>query len=176
MLPTIAGTDEAADDQLLLDLLNTTPTTDGVRGDLLDDKTGARAWLKAHAGRVTLPELQRLRETRAVLQDVVRGRRTPQALAPLVHQVSYRPVVTDEGLSWDLDVAPDDELGVRALLAWDRLRQTAPGRLRPCANDECTLFLLDRSKANTARWCSMAVCGNRMKARRHYQRLREAQE
>ena len=36
----------------------------------------------------------------------------------------------------------------------------------------CALFLLDRSKPNTARWCSMAVCGNRMKARRHYERAR----
>ena len=50
-----------------------------------------------------------------------------------------------------------------------------PGRLRPCANDECRLFLIDHSKANAARWCSMAVCGNRMKARRHYQRIQNAQ-
>jgi predicted RNA-binding Zn ribbon-like protein len=34
------------------------------------------------------------------------------------------------------------------------------------------MFLIDHSKAGTARWCSMAVCGNRMKARRHYQRAR----
>jgi predicted RNA-binding Zn ribbon-like protein len=59
------------------------------------------------------------------------------------------------------------------VLAWDGLRTHAPGRLRPCANDECQRFLIDRSKANNARWCSMAVCGNRMKARRHYQRQRE---
>lgn len=26
-----------------------------------------------------------------------------------------------------------------------------------------------------ARWCSMAICGNRMKARRHYSRARSAQ-
>ena len=50
----------------------------------------------------------------------------------------------------------------------------SPGRLRPCANDECRLFLDDHSKANAARWCSMAVCGNRMKARRHYERARNA--
>jgi predicted RNA-binding Zn ribbon-like protein len=51
-------------------------------------------------------------------------------------------------------------------------RAQSPGRLPPCANEECRLFLIDRSKANAARWCSMAVCGNRMKARRHYQRSR----
>jgi predicted RNA-binding Zn ribbon-like protein len=47
---------------------------------------------------------------------------------------------------------------------------------RADSNDECRLFPLDRSKANAARWCSMAVCGNRIKARRHYQRTRNAQE
>jgi predicted RNA-binding Zn ribbon-like protein len=62
-----------------------------------------------------------------------------------------------------------------AVLAWDALARRSPGRLRPCANDECRLFLIDHSKANAARWCSMAVCGNRMKARRHYQRARNTQ-
>lgn len=47
-----------------------------------------------------------------------------------------------------------------------------PGRLRPCASEKCSLFLLDRSRANRARWWSMAVCGNREKARRHYERNR----
>jgi predicted RNA-binding Zn ribbon-like protein len=47
-----------------------------------------------------------------------------------------------------------------------------PGRLRACANPDCRRFLIDRSNANKARWCSMAVCGNRMKARLHYQRVR----
>jgi predicted RNA-binding Zn ribbon-like protein len=49
-------------------------------------------------------------------------------------------------------------------------------RLRPCANPECRLFLIDRSKPNTASWCSMAICGNRMKARRHYRRARTTDE
>src|ERR1700723_3669273 len=69
-------------------------------------------------------------------------------------------------VSWTLRVAPDRELAVRAVLAWDALARSRPGRLRPCANDECRLFLIDRTRAGTARWCSMALCGNRMKARR----------
>ena len=32
--------------------------------------------------------------------------------------------------------------------------------------------LLDRSRPGTAKWCSMATCGNRMKARAHAQRTR----
>jgi predicted RNA-binding Zn ribbon-like protein len=83
-------------------------------------------------------------------------------------------VLGDTGLELHLTVEDDDRrLAVRAVLAWGVVTHDLPGRLRPCANDECRLFLLDRSRANTARWCSMAICGNRMKARRHYQRTRE---
>ena len=106
----------------------------------------------------------------------IRGEEAPTALAPFLGSVSYRASVSDEGLTWALEAAAEDRLAARALLAWDQLRATAPGRLRPCANDECELYLIDRSKANIARWCSMAVCGNRMKARRHYQRQRQAEK
>ena len=81
--------------------------------------------------------------------------------------------MADGQIAWTLSVPPERELAVRAVLAWDALAKTSPGRLRPCANDECRLFLIDRSKAGAARWCSMAVCGNRMKARRHYERVRD---
>ncbi|HEY3528867.1 MAG TPA: CGNR zinc finger domain-containing protein [Nocardioides sp.] len=175
-MSVLATTDEVADDQLLLDLLNSTPRADGVPTDALDDRAASRAWQMAHGGRGTPAELARVRAARDVLQGVVRDLESPSSLAPFTEKVHYRPVATDDGLAWTLDVAADEALAVRAILAWDRLRQTAPGRLRPCANDECSLFLLDRSKANTARWCSMAVCGNRMKARRHYQRRRELQD
>ena len=83
------------------------------------------------------------------------------------------PALAGGQVSWHLRVAPDRELALRAVLAWDALAKNSPGRLRPCANDECRLFLIDHSKAGTARWCSMAVCGNRMKARRHYERARD---
>jgi predicted RNA-binding Zn ribbon-like protein len=60
------------------------------------------------------------------------------------------------------------------VLTWDALRVSSPGRLRACADAEGRLFRIDRGKPNSARWCSMAICGDRMKARRHYQRSRQA--
>ncbi|MGY6022511.1 CGNR zinc finger domain-containing protein [Streptomyces spinosirectus] len=63
---------------------------------------------------------------------------------------------------------------VDAVLAWSAVQQALPGRLRPCANPECRRFLLERSRTNKARWCSMAVCGNRMKARRRCRRTCDA--
>ncbi|MGV0807475.1 CGNR zinc finger domain-containing protein [Mycolicibacterium setense] len=43
-------------------------------------------------------------------------------------------------------------------------------------NPDYRLFLIDRSKPNTARWCSMATCGNRMKARRHHQQRPDCED
>jgi len=40
-------------------------------------------------------------------------------------------------------------------------------RIRACAGPACVLLFLDRTKAHARRWCSMAVCGNRVKAAAH---------
>ena len=106
---------------------------------------------------------------------MVRGESGPKALKRFVEDVRLRPVAGADGLDWRCDVDGGAAGAARAVLAWDALRISSPGRLRPCANDECRLFLIDRSKPNTARWCSMAICGNRMKARRHYRRARTAE-
>jgi len=44
--------------------------------------------------------------------------------------------------------------------------------LRMCASDDCAWLFLDHSKNQRRRWCDMKVCGNRVKARRHYERLK----
>jgi predicted RNA-binding Zn ribbon-like protein len=164
--------DPVADADFLLALLNSTPVVDGVPTDDLADPGRARAWLASLGGLGTEAELRQVRKVRATLQAVVRGTEPPDVLAPVLHGAACVPALDGGQVSWHLRVAPDRELPVRAVLAWDALAKNNPGRLRPCANDECRLFLIDHSKAGTARWCSMAVCGNRMKARRHYERTR----
>jgi predicted RNA-binding Zn ribbon-like protein len=164
--------DTVTDEGFLLALLNSTPVIDGVPADDLADPARARAWLVAAGGLGTEAELRRVLRVRQALQAVVRGQQPAEVLAPELEGVISVPAIDGGRVGWTLSVAPDRELAVRAILAWDALAGQSPGRLRPCANDECRLFLIDRSKANAARWCSMAVCGNRMKARRHYQRSR----
>lgn len=163
----------AADDGLLLAVLNSTPVIDGMPTDHLGDLSSARPWLVEAGGLGTEAELAHLRRARAALQGIVRGELPVSVLNPLLHGVAYVPHAGDE-LTWSLRAKSERELAVRAVLAWDAITKASPGRLRACANDECRLFLIDRSTANRARWCSMAVCGNRMKARRHYQRTRHA--
>ncbi len=42
--------------------------------------------------------------------------------------------------------------------------------VRACEGEGCGWLFLDTSRNHSRRWCSMEVCGNRAKARRHYQR------
>jgi predicted RNA-binding Zn ribbon-like protein len=168
---TVGGTDG---EDFLLTLLNTTARVDGVPADQLASPEGARSWLISRGGTGGRDEQRQVLAARDALQAVVRGQRPPQVLAPFLDGASLVPALAGDRVTWTLTAAPDRLLAVRAVLAWDHLTQHRPGRLRPCANEACRLFLIDRTRGNTARWCSMAVCGNRMKARRHYQRARVA--
>jgi predicted RNA-binding Zn ribbon-like protein len=165
---------DSVQEDALLELLNSTPAVDGAAVDRFAEPAAARAWQRAHGGTGSDEERTYLLRARDALQDVLHGRAAPASLTGLLDGVSYRPHLGDAGVDWELDVAAERGSAVRAVLTWSELLRTKPGRLRPCANPDCRLFLLDRSKPNTARWCSMAVCGNRMKARRHYQRVRES--
>jgi predicted RNA-binding Zn ribbon-like protein len=162
------------DEAFLLALLNTTPTIGGVRGDVLDDDAAAREWLGAQLGsEANEVDLAALREARTRLQSLVEGERGAGGdLRAMLNGVTLRPGFERQALHWNLAVPPGREPAVRAILTWDAIERRSPGRVRPCANEECSLYLIDHSKNNSARWCSMAECGNRLKARRYHERRR----
>ena len=95
----------------------------------------------------------------------------PQALAAL------RVLPRGDGFAWgfaqaETDLAPMLAPVLRA--AADLLTSPDLVRIRECGSDTCFWLFLDRSKNGSRRWCDMKVCGNRAKARRHYQRERKA--
>jgi len=156
------------EERLLLNILNSAPVVDGVPTDALEGVAGqdlARSW----GGTGSASELARLRRVRQALHAVVRADDGGAAteLSGILTDVVRVPRVTADGVAWDLHVPESDRLVVGAVLAWSSVITEFPGRLRACANDECTQFLVDHSRPGTAKWCSMAVCGNRMKARTH---------
>ena len=134
----------------LLELLNSAPRRDGEIVELLDD--------------------ERMRAVRDDLKRVILGQSEPGILDRYLADVSWKPSIGKIGVDWALHGPAEAIPFAELVLEWDRVRTELPGRLRACENDECTKFLIDHSKPNTARWCSMADCGNRMKARRHYAR------
>jgi len=43
-------------------------------------------------------------------------------------------------------------------------------RLRKCKNPDCVLFFYDTSKSNTRSWCSLDICGNKLRVAAFRQR------
>ena len=173
------------DEELLLTLLNSAPVIEGVPTDGLEGAAGrdlARTW----GGTGTANEVARLRRVRQALQTIVRegDGGAVSELAGILDEAVRTPRLTPDGVVWELhgprrkpvvfgDVKfPDDRLAAGAVLAWSSVITEFPGRLRACANGECSQFLVDHSRPGTAKWCSMAVCGNRMKARTHARRAK----
>jgi predicted RNA-binding Zn ribbon-like protein len=60
-----------------------------------------------------------------------------------------------------------------AVSALSLLAADAWKRVRICQN--CRWLFLDRSRNASRLWCDMSVCGNRHKAKRHYERRKQAE-
>jgi predicted RNA-binding Zn ribbon-like protein len=80
-----------------------------------------------------------------------------------------------QGRGWRLDFSPTLGEPLRALapIARSIADLIAQGRavtIRKCANPACILYFRDISRTRRRRWCSMAVCGNRMKVAAHIRR------
>ncbi|HEU5315697.1 MAG TPA: CGNR zinc finger domain-containing protein [Chloroflexota bacterium] len=83
----------------------------------------------------------------------------------------------EAAFTWE-PAAPPDELG-RVLwpVVWSAMELLTSGpldRVRECDNDPCGWLFVDLSRNRSRRWCDMRDCGNRVKARRPYQRVRAA--
>jgi predicted RNA-binding Zn ribbon-like protein len=84
-------------------------------------------------------------------------------------------VATVMPLSWSTGLRKVRDLPVElGLSAWRLLEREDPLRIRQCQDAACGWLFLDRSKNASRVWCSSADCGNRTRARRHYQRHSDA--
>jgi predicted RNA-binding Zn ribbon-like protein len=71
---------------------------------------------------------------------------------------------------WDSPAGLDWLVWPIACSAAELLVSDTAHRVRECANVPCGWLFIDRSRSGTRRWCDMSICGNRIKARRHYAR------
>ncbi|MEU6040779.1 CGNR zinc finger domain-containing protein [Actinomadura sp. NPDC047616] len=165
---------------LCLDLLNTRWNDDGVRRDLLDSTDGLAVWLRsaglddrAVADQATLDAAL---QTRGILLELLDRGPSPQAMDAL-NRVLERGALHYRLGPGGPESHPrtDDPAWLPSWLAatdYLRLMADSPGRVKPCAHPNCVLYFYDTTKSGTRRWCSMAVCGNRAKAARHYERAK----
>ena len=150
--------------------------------DLFDDAAGLAEWLDRQALATDVAE-----------DDLAAAREVREALRALLHANNGAP--PDPGPEAVLDRAArraqlEPEFGAAALVpraggvdgaigrvlaaAFAAMLDGSWRRLKACPREVCGWAFYDRSSNASATWCSMAVCGGRVKAGAYYRRRRAA--
>jgi predicted RNA-binding Zn ribbon-like protein len=184
---------------LALDFLNTRPVINGRPRELLPDFPALLRWFHAanlldratttrlekqyaatHAAGLALDKLLKFREDfREQIQRWEKRKNLhSSALTRLNHLLATHPVparLNRSGKAFELSYAfhfrtPDDLFAPIVQAAATLLAHFGRARVRQCGN--CVLHFLDTSKKGSRRWCSMQLCGNRLKVAAFHARQR----
>ena len=95
-----------------------------------------------------------------------------EAAAAVTRQVPILAYVAGPVLAPATWLEPPEAALAQLTIAWVQLRTTGEAaRLKRCAEHACELVFWDESKNRSRRWCSMRVCGSRVKSRRYAARI-----
>ncbi|MFJ6864071.1 CGNR zinc finger domain-containing protein [Streptomyces termitum] len=150
----------------------------------LDDPEGLRDWARDSRLPDGLPpdlpvtgdDLAAARTLRDALWRLALARADgapydPGALAVLNAAAAAPPLAPalapDGARAWAPGATAGALLSTVARDAVDLLTGPHADRVRVCGADDCSLLFADTSRPGARRWCSMARCGNRHKARAH---------
>ena len=67
---------------------------------------------------------------------------------------------------------PEDVWAPIVAAVAELLSEVEPSRIRKCESGSCVLHFYDTSKKGSRRWCSMNICGNRLKVAAYQRRRR----
>jgi predicted RNA-binding Zn ribbon-like protein len=167
--------------ELVRQFVNTNDFDEGI--ELLTTPAKLSEWLAAHDLQVDKalrrPDLERAIELREALRALLLAnagepldRQAVEKLNDLAGRIRLL-VRFDEDGGTSLDSERGGiECALGEILAIVH-RSMADGtwrRLKACRDDTCEWAFYDTSKNRSAHWCSMAVCGNRAKARAYRER------
>lgn len=181
-----------------LDFINTEMILEGRRTDLLVEPTDLIHWLVQakvigrDEGKGMGPEraeLEKLlKETkmfRAVLREtaerIAANKPVPGSTIEAVNQLlsrrqGYPQLLRMTGgfkqIFYSSAEGPGRLLALLAETASDLLCNADLSLVKKCRNNVCILYFYDTTKNHARQWCSMQLCGNRMKVAAHYQRKR----
>lgn len=168
-------------ENLALDFINTAYGVDNNKHDLLIDDMSVLKWLKKAGVEPTfeglskkLSLLESAIELRSLARTMINKRWNREQYDPkdlnrflslgdnhmeLQWEKGKEPMVINKKTSTDVTVnlVPVAE-SLAQLLSEHNFEQ-----VKQCECPDCTLLFLDRTKSGRRRWCSMAMCGNKMK-------------
>lgn len=182
-----------------LDFINTEIMRGGRPVDLLSNEQDLLAWIEQAdltdrivwesargraARQVSGQTFQQVKTFRTVLRETVERlvARKPISNSSvetinelLVHRTgAFELVRTRQGFAFQflIDSSLDTWiLGALAEAAADLLSNRDLSLVKRCKNSTCILYFYDTTKNHTRSWCSMGLCGNRMKVAAHYRRM-----
>lgn len=151
--------------------------------DGLSSPREARAWFETQGFHATFPALPGYEELRT-FREALRPTLEAHAHAADSAQAWERIRSYAEVAELRLDVEGPDRVrlagagnGVAGFIAevlaivYEAIRDGTWVRLKLCTEPTCAVAYYDHSKNGSGVWCSMAVCGNRNKARRRRKRV-----
>jgi predicted RNA-binding Zn ribbon-like protein len=187
--------------QLALDFLNTKLILENGPAELLSNGEALERWLIA-SGLITTRQNRALvrvwrdsRQTQAFVQKLAAFRerlrtsvlRVEAGLLPgdaflaeldtILKEHPQRAKLRKDGSRVVLEVLfepqrPEDVWAPIAAAAAELLASAEPSRIRQCESESCIIHFYDTSKKGSRRWCSMNICGNRLKVAAYQRRRR----
>ena len=152
--------------------------------DLLDDPAGLEQWLERHLlpASVGAGDLDAARAVREALRALLLANNgephDPGAQAVLeraARRARLEPAFPPDGAALvPHATGVDGALGRILAAAFAAMLDGGWQRLKACPRDVCGWAFYDRSTNASATWCSMRVCGGRVKAGAYYRRRRAA--
>lgn len=187
--------------QLALDFLNTKPILDGAPRELLATPAALQRWLVA-SGIVASPKEKELmrswrnsRRAEGLVRELIAFRERLRAavlrlergsipggsflaeINQLLTKYPQRARLVKSGSRLLVDALfeprkPEDVWGPIGAAAAELLAELELSRVRKCESNACVLHFYDTSKKGSRRWCSMNICGNRLKVAAYQRRRR----
>ncbi len=186
---------------LALDFLNTNPILEGKPRELLAnaaalegwllasgvvktqrDKAFVRAWRDSRAGGALVQRLTAFRERlRATIVRLGKGLLPRKAFLAEVNtllkehpqRVHLSKLASHVVLKTCVEPRTPDEVWAPIVAAVaNLLSEVEPSRIRKCEAASCVVRFYDTSKKGSRRWCSMNICGNKLKLAAYQRRRR----
>jgi predicted RNA-binding Zn ribbon-like protein len=168
--------------ELVRTFVNTLDIEDGV--DQLADPAALGRWLRAHGllrgssrpDKADVVAAQRLREAIRTLLLENNGVSVRKEAALVLSRTAQRavlvPVFDPDGTTGLAPAASgvDGALGRVLAVVAQAMADGTWTRLKACRADDCRWAFYDHARNRSRHWCSMAVCGNRTKARAYRRR------
>jgi predicted RNA-binding Zn ribbon-like protein len=152
----------------VVELLNSRPHATPTLPDTLADLESARPVIErlggVHHEAATARTLARIRELRADLLDAVTAEDGDAAWARFTERivsVRFRQVFAGPDTVTLEQESGSSIIGGIVLAVSELVATNTWGRIRICANEECSHAFYDTTRSRTQRWHSYEVCGNR---------------